>query len=172
MGIAATIVAGLVVLLWISGCRRELEAPPARDSAAPAEDASSQTAEPFAGWPEQLKDLVLSARDRFEAPSVFPVAGFEVPADAVIVDVRTAEEIAVSFIPGSRALSDDDLREAFLEEAHPGSVVVYCTAGWRSAEFSSSGATQGGLCGSDGPGRSSAGRGAQLFSSSKPATQL
>ena len=105
------------------------------DEPTQAEQAGSPTADPFSGWPEQLKDLVISARDRFEAPSLFPVPSFELPGDAVIVDVRTAAEIAVSVIPGSRALSDDDLREAFLEEAQSGPVVVYCTAGWRSAEF-------------------------------------
>ena len=132
---ATAIVAGLLVLLWVAGCRRELDAPPSRDSTAQAEQAGSETADPFAGWPEQLKSLVISARDRFEVPSLFPVAGFDLPGDAVIVDVRTSAEIAVSVIPGSRALSDDDLREAFLAEIHPGPVVVYCTAGWRSAEF-------------------------------------
>ncbi|GEM_PF-1166004 len=132
---ATAVVAGLLVLLWVAGCRREIDGPPANDSSVQTEQTGPQAADLFAGWPEQLKDLVVSARDRFEAPSLFPTAGFELPAGAVIVDVRTAAEIAVSVIPGSRALSDDDLREAFLDEVHPGPVVVYCTAGWRSAEF-------------------------------------
>lgn len=90
------------------------------------------------GWPEQLSELVDSARERFGVPSVdaTSVPG-ALPPGAVLVDVRTADEIAVSRVSGARPLTDDAARAAFLAAQPEQPVYVVCTAGWRSAEFTS-----------------------------------
>ena len=41
----------------------------------------------------------------------------------------------MSSVPGARALADDAARAAFLAAPPDGPVLVVCTAGWRSAEF-------------------------------------
>jgi len=84
-------------------------------------------------WPAPLAELVERARERFDVPSVEAAAWS--PGDGVVVDVRTADEIAVSRVPGARPLVDEAARAAFLADPPEGPVYVVCTAGWRSAEF-------------------------------------
>jgi rhodanese-related sulfurtransferase len=86
-------------------------------------------------WPPHLADIVAEAREEFGVPTVSVVERGALPAGTVVVDVRTAEESAVSSLPGARRLSSKSARKAFLAEKPAGPVLVYCTAGWRSAEF-------------------------------------
>jgi len=131
---------------------------------------SEQPAAPAARgttWPAPLTDIAARARDRFEAPTVSVEEAARIAGDAVLVDVRTPQEIGVSRIRGAVALDSEAARRAFLETrrsrggAAPGggepddrTVLVYCTAGWRSAEFAAALAevgvsawnVEGGLC--------------------------
>lgn len=61
------------------------------------------------------------------------LAGAQPP---LLFDVRTAEEYAVSHLPGARHLPPDaDLAQALRGISPERRVVVYCSVGWRSAEM-------------------------------------
>lgn len=85
----------------------------------------SQTGTGRAGWPPDLVLWADKASARFHAPTLQVEA---LPADAVLLDVRTPAEVAVSRIPGAVVLYEQP------EFTSTAPVVAYCTAGWRSAE--------------------------------------
>jgi rhodanese-related sulfurtransferase len=95
---------------------------------------AAPAAVPLGAWPPSLAELAERTRDRFAAPTV-TVAGAAALDDPIVVDVRTPPEIAVSRLEGSRPLPTEEDREAFLSEHPARPVLVYCTAGWRSAEY-------------------------------------
>ena len=86
-------------------------------------------------WPAKLADVVERARDRFGVPTVSVSDRGGLPPGTIVVDVRTGPETQVSIIEGARRLEDEAAREAFLASPPDAPVLVYCTAGWRSAEF-------------------------------------
>ncbi len=109
---------------------------------APADGAPAVTAAPLSAlpiveptWPDHLAEIVAEARDEFRVPTVTVRGRAKLPPGLIVVDVRAAEEAAVSAVPGARLLDSKAKRRAFLEEEHEQPVLVYCTAGWRSAEF-------------------------------------
>ena len=116
------------------------------------------------GWPVARVELADRARDRFDAPTRAPdpsvlidaagaagaggagSAGSDAGAGRnaravapIVVDVREPRETDVSRVPGAVLLPDRRAREAFIAERSAAgeaerAVLVYCTAGWRSAE--------------------------------------
>lgn len=58
------------------------------------------------------------------------------PDPPVLFDVRTAEEYAISHVPGARHLPPDaDPATALADVPRDRSIVVYCSVGWRSADM-------------------------------------
>lgn len=75
-------------------------------------------------------------RTRFPAVSQISAAELEREhPDALLVDVRSPEEYAVSHLPGAvRATTPEEVRAALAGSgAHE--VVLYCSVGWRSSEL-------------------------------------
>jgi len=88
-----------------------------------------------AGWSELLVEWADKAKARFKAPTLSAQSVAGLGDDVLIVDVREAREIGVSRIKGSMPLSSQIARLEFIRKAKGRTVVVYCTVGWRSAEF-------------------------------------
>ncbi len=86
-------------------------------------------------WPEHLVSIVAEARERFGVPTLSVADRKTLPPETIVVDVRQPHEMAVSTIAGARRLESKSARQAFLREKPNAPVLVYCTAGWRSAEF-------------------------------------
>lgn len=87
------------------------------------------------GWPALLVEWAEKATKRYDAPTLTASAVAGLDDDVLIVDVREAREIGVSRIKGSMPLSSQIQRLEFIRKAKGKTVVVYCTVGWRSAEF-------------------------------------
>ena len=85
------------------------------------------------------------ARYKADFPTVVDVTPAEVErlreaSDAVLVDVRTPEERAVSMIPG--AISEEEFAEQ-KEELKDRPIIAHCTIGYRSGVFAKDLASQG-----------------------------
>ena len=100
-----------------------------------AEHDAAATVEPEVVWPVALEEIVAKARERFGVPTINAMQRNSLPEGTLVVDVRGASETAVSTIANARRLQSESAREAFLDEPPATPVLVYCTAGWRSAEF-------------------------------------
>jgi rhodanese-related sulfurtransferase len=131
---------GIRRLLWLLLCALPLPflVSCTRRTASDAATAGDSTAESRHGpWPAQLEELVVQAREKFQAPTL-RVEDLEAHReDYLLVDVRPAAEQQVSAIPGALPLDTEARRSEFLVTRPERPVVVYCTAGWRSAEFTS-----------------------------------
>jgi len=112
---------GLLLVSWTAGCR-----PPGGDER------------------QDLEHLKQEIRARF--PSVRTIstadlaASLERPAGdhPLLLDVRAAEEFAVSHLPGAELASNPTDAIARIETAQPVRVVVlYCSVGYRSADAAS-----------------------------------
>jgi len=114
-----------------------VDASPPAASGASAVTAAPLTALPIVEptWPDHLEQIVVEAREEFAVPTVTVRGRAKLPPGLVVVDVRDTKESAVSVVPGARVLDTKAKRRAFVEEEHETPVLVYCTAGWRSAEF-------------------------------------
>ncbi len=100
---------------------------------APGSSVPPEDAPVLPEWPDPLQKIAAKAFSRFGVPTVLPAE--VVPDQVLLIDVRTPEEVAVSRIPEARLLVSQDQRDEFLHSNPSQPVVVYCTAGWRSAEF-------------------------------------
>lgn len=90
---------------------------------------------PAAGW---ALDRYLA--DRFEGVQTIGTAALADrlagPHPPLLLDVRSAEEYAVSHLPGARWVAPDvDPAVALADVPRDRAVVVYCSVGWRSAAF-------------------------------------
>lgn len=88
-----------------------------------------------AGW---ALDRYLA--DRFEGVQTIATATLAdrlvQPQPPLLLDVRSAEEYAVSHLPGARWVAPDaDPAVALADVPRDRAVVVYCSVGWRSAVF-------------------------------------
>jgi len=87
------------------------------------------------GWPEPLRQMAVDAEQEFQAPTVSVQAVMDLPEDVIVVDVRNLDESTVSQLAGAQLLSTDQQRAEFLASAPTQQVLVYCTAGWRSGDY-------------------------------------
>ena len=75
-----------------------------------------------------------------DAPGVQPISAEallgEPPADALILDVRSAEEFSASHVPGARNIPFDEIGDRLAEigEAKSAPIVVYCQSGRRAGK--------------------------------------
>jgi len=102
--------------------------PGAADGAGAVESAS-------VAWPPHLTEWAEKARAKYDVPTLGAAEAAALPDDAVIVDVREAREVAVSGLPRAMALTGEQTRSEFLRQAAGETVLVYCTVGWRSAQY-------------------------------------
>lgn len=87
------------------------------------------------GWPELLTEWADKAENRYEAPTLSAAEVAALGEGVLIVDVRELREIGVSRIPNSMPLTSQVARLEFIRKAGDRTVVVYCTVGWRAAEY-------------------------------------
>jgi rhodanese-related sulfurtransferase len=107
---------------------------PARDEAASAAG-PAHGADATARWPEQLREWSAKAREEIGAPTLTAAEAAALPDDVLVVDVREAREIAVSTLPRAMPLASEAARDEFVRKAAGETVLVYCTVGWRSAQY-------------------------------------
>lgn len=104
---------------------------------------SACTAEPAPQTTHAALELeALKAELRADLPEVPTVSVDELAArleageEPLLVDVRSAEEFAVSHLPGARRAETAAEAEALLEGVPPDrEVIVYCSIGWRSGHL-------------------------------------
>lgn len=90
---------------------------------------------------EELDGIIERLRTRFPSvPHVTPDQLHEMQAagkNILIVDVRTPDERAVSYVPGSIAASEYESRQEYETPATDSSTIVccYCTIGYRSSQY-------------------------------------
>jgi rhodanese-related sulfurtransferase len=87
------------------------------------------------GWPELLISWAEKATGRFGVPTLTAAGAAGLSDEVLIVDVRETREIKISRISGSLPLSSKTAQSDFIARAAGKTVVVYCTVGWRSAEY-------------------------------------
>ena len=93
-----------------------------------------------AGTEAEWRDLKLRIRKRFPAAEQLSIDDYNAwlgadRAQPVLIDVRAAEEFAVSRIPGARHVPlDGDLEELMRGVSRDQPVVAYCSVGWRSSD--------------------------------------
>lgn len=102
------------------------------------------------GKPEDLPKVAREIEERFPSVEHVTVAELERelegPAEErpLLVDVRTAEEFAVSHLPEAvRAETREEALAALAEVERDREIVVYCAVGYRSAEMAETLAEQG-----------------------------
>lgn len=87
------------------------------------------------GW---VMDRVVGAKfdDVPQIDTTTAAARLAGPTPPLLLDVRSAEEYAVSHLPGARRLAPDADPTAALADVPPDRpIVLYCSVGWRSAEM-------------------------------------
>jgi rhodanese-related sulfurtransferase len=92
--------------------------------------------------PDELERLVQEIRARFPSVSVISTGKLAVMVERSmeerpwLLDVRAPEEYAVSHLPGAiRVATPEDAIEQLGEGQPARAVVVYCSVGYRSADF-------------------------------------
>jgi rhodanese-related sulfurtransferase len=92
-------------------------------------------ADAAAAWPAQLAEWSAKARAEIGSPTLSAAQAAALPDDVLIVDVREPREIAVSGLARAMPLTSEASREEFVRKAAGETVLVYCTVGWRSAQY-------------------------------------
>ncbi|MEO0375178.1 MAG: rhodanese-like domain-containing protein, partial [Cyanobacteria bacterium P01_A01_bin.17] len=92
--------------------------------------------------PGQLNWQDLKTQIRNQFPSVEHITTTDFKEDyagnALVVDVRNADEFAVSHIPGAVHFQDADQLADWIKQQPSQPVVVYCSVGYRSAQMAQS----------------------------------
>ena len=82
----------------------------------------------------KVEDMYLNIKNKFPSVPEIKISEYKSlsPQDLVLVDVRDSEEIKISTLPGAISLREYEQNQLnFLDKK----IVVYCTIGYRSAEY-------------------------------------
>ena len=108
----SSFIAGIIVLIYVSGCQQvEVRGDLRRD---------------------RIMTMYREYAEEFPYVKGISAAQLQQQREVVLVDVRSPEEIAVSFIPG--AITKEEFEDN-LDRYRDSTIVVYCTIGYRSGKY-------------------------------------
>jgi rhodanese-related sulfurtransferase len=90
----------------------------------------------------QLNWQSLKTQIRHQFPSVEPITTKDFKRNyfkkALVIDVRTPDEFAVSHIPGAVHFQDAEKLATWIKQQPAQPIIVYCSVGYRSAQMAQS----------------------------------